>query len=182
METKKVTNPVIIKRYFSGEAQPGWYSKDFRVDPDYILVFCGRMKFCKENSERAVMWRNREGKFFRHTASPFSPEYPLLKKYAPEDFDCITVSRGKEITLLCMAMLKISVASSSDIPQSEVDKCVDRINELFPLCEEEKLFETLNKTTNIFSKSTLFHPDYDKDYSGVNEYMAAFIMERRFSL
>jgi len=177
----KTTNPSLIKRFYKGTLEVGDYSKDFIIEPDYALVFNGKVKYRKDPVKCIVAWRDSAGEFNSYQFYESHPVTPLMRgmwsvgrevqKDFP-DYESVTKMMFGIIAKRCV----------SDIKQSEFEILIENFNYTYSqVKEKEKFWEEINaeKGPPVLVLRFLWNGSSNKDISNINEDFAAFIMERR---
>jgi len=175
----KTTNPSLIKSCFEGALKPGDHSKDFIIEPDYCLVFIGKITYRAHSVRVLVSWRDMEGKFFMPKFYGKNPILCLLKDKIPED---ITIVQGPCNLLTRSYLTVLKIVSPSYNNQGEIDKLISILNKEYknlPTCERERFWEKLDSNDNPCRK--MWNGSHDYDLTGVSSLIAAGLMERRLS-
>jgi hypothetical protein len=172
---KKTTNPALIRRYFKGKAEPGDYSEDFIIEPEYVLTYQGKLPYVpKFKFRQALVWRTFKGVF--HCINELD-KMETLEKFLPlipPDIKKSPMNRAHALAFCNMRMMQL-VKCTAD--QAEADSLIEMINETYALSTPGVLFERWNKNSNVFRP--LFSKNCEIDITALDPDLIAYIMQRR---
>ena len=170
---KKTTTPALVRKYFERKAEVGDSSKDLIVEPDYVLVFTGKLPYQKLAQKRIIAWLPPSEKNFHvYRRNAFSEQIvDLVKKWVPKGTAMITeytliFQLGNYLTRLAMVV--------EDSPEKR-KSTVERINHDLQYITEEEIWAYIDE------KKDFFKPLWsgEVELGGLDDKLAIEIVTRR---
>jgi len=144
----KTTNPALVKKYLKGVLEPGDCSKDFIVEKEYALVFKGKIPYRKDTKNSLVMWRDKEGVFYRYMFHITPKINELLTELTPKS---VCLIRCQDPTLYAYnGICGLVQACRYDNPH-DVSRFIQKINLTYQGVDEERLWEFFKDNDEILS-------------------------------
>ena len=170
---KKTTTPALVRKYFERKAEVGDSSKDLIVEPDYVLVFTGKLPYQKLAQKRIIAWLPPSEKNFHvYRRNAFSEQIvDLVKKWAPKGTAMITeytpiFQLGSYLARLTLAM--------TDTPEKR-KSIIEKINHELQFVTEEEIWAYIDEREGFFAPLW----SGENELSGLDDKLAVGIITRR---
>lgn len=171
---KKTTTPALVRRYFEQKAEVGDSSKDLIVEPEYVLVFTGKVSYQKLAQKRVVAWLPPSKKrFYTFKQNAFSEQIvELIKKWAPKDRVRFLDQQGPILKISQQLTRLVMVINDTEEKRKAVIKGIN--NNLQDVTEKE-IWEYLDQNKGFFESLW----SNENNLSGLDDKLAVEIVTRR---
>ncbi len=180
----KTTNPSLVKRFYKGTVEVGDHSKDFIIEPDYALVFNGKVTYRSNPVKCMVAWRDMAGKYHNRSFYKGHPVHALMQGLTK--MTNFTNRERSDYSGIAKTILGIIGGGCiHGKSQTGLNSTIENFNYVYEHISPEGnvlFWEDVRKLSDGHSiLSNLWGGQAKLDVSDLHEDVAAFIMERRMS-